>query len=269
MITVIYSIGMRNSFLFSSIAAVLVMIFATTTTFAFQPATTTSSFQRGTDLFAASSSKSSETSSIKTTLTDETTWKISFLLKGLPTEKGKKVDEIFTMNAQFIEESGYEPPQGYINQLPSSSSTNDDDNEDNNGSRLQVVKSRWQLSEDPNERKDSLWVWGLFEEPLYPFMLLQLETNRIPLPGIGNANNDSSNDNERGDGDAIKPIKLFAQLSHKREKDVGVILEGGDLNVRQIETIKADPFGAATVDVYEEVSVGKINIQPIMASSSS
>ena len=83
---------MRNSFFFASIAAVLAMNYATTTAFVFEPATTTSSFQRRTDLFAASSSKSSETSSIKTTLTDETTWKISFLLKGLPTEKGKKVD---------------------------------------------------------------------------------------------------------------------------------------------------------------------------------
>lgn len=151
-----------------------------------------------------------------TTLTDETTWKIRFLLQGLPTEKGKKVNEmLFTVTAQFIEEEGYEPPQGDLKQIL---------NGDEKG-QLRITKSRWLLSEDPNERKDGLWVWGLFKEPLYPFLLLQLETDRVPLPGE--------------EEDAIKPLKLFAQLNHKREKEVGVLLKGGDLKVREMETVKA------------------------------
>ena len=96
-------------------------------------------------------------------------------------------------------------------------------------------------------------------------MLLQLETNRIVLPGGGSSSDDG--DDESGNKqqqDAIKPIKLFAQLNHKRDKEVGVILDGGDLNVRQMETVNADPFGAAKVDIYEEVSVGNISIQPIL-----
>ena len=214
-------------------------------------------------IFGASSPASSPSASNtkKTTLTEETAWKLRFLLKGLPTEQGKRVDEIFTINVQFIEESGYEPPQGYLQQLQQT----DGEDKGDEKPRLQVVKSRWQLSEDPNERKDSLWVWGLFEEPLYPFMLLQLETNRIVLPGGGSSSDDG--DDESGNKqqqDAIKPIKLFAQLNHKRDKEVGVILDGGDLNVRQMETVNADPFGAAKVDIYEEVSVGNISIQPIL-----
>jgi len=187
----------------------------------------------------------SKTSLSATTLTHETTWKLRFLLQGLPTEKGKRVDEIFDIEAKFIELEGYEPPQGEIQQV-----FRDDETA---SSRLKVTASRWKLSEDPNERKDGLWVWGLFKEPLYPFLLLQLETERVSLPG--------------DDDDAIKPLKLFAQLNHKRDNEVGVVLKGGDLKVREVETVKADPFGAATVDVYEEVSVGKLNIQPMATTS--
>jgi hypothetical protein len=28
----------------------------------------------------------------------------------------------------------------------------------------------WTLSEDKNDRKDGLWIWGLFEEPKYPYL---------------------------------------------------------------------------------------------------
>ena len=180
-----------------------------------------------------------------TTLTDETNWDLRFLLKGLPTENGKKVDEIFSVSAQFIEEEGYEPPQGYVRQLGTEVGSDSGEEE---GSRLKIVNSRWLLSEDPSERKDGLWVWGLFKEPLYPFLLLQLEIDRIPVPGE--------------DNDAIKPLKLYAQLNHKREKEIGVILSGADIKVRELEQVKADPFGATYVDLYEEVTVGNLQVQP-------
>ena len=180
-----------------------------------------------------------------TTLTDETNWDLRFLLKGLPTENGKKVDEIFSVSAQFIEEEGYEPPQGYVRQLGTEVGSDSGEEE---ASRLKIVNSRWLLSEDPSERKDGLWVWGLFKEPLYPFLLLQLEIDRIPVPGE--------------DNDAIKPLKLYAQLNHKREKETGVILSGADIKVRELEQVKADPFGATYVDLYEEVTVGNLQVQP-------
>lgn len=175
----------------------------------------------------------------KKTLTDETTWRLRFVLNGIPTEKGKRVDELFAVDVNFIEEAGYEPPQGSLRQiLP----------EEESGNRiLKVEKSRWELSEDPNDRKDGLWIWGLFSDPLHPFLLLSIETSKIPVPGP--------------DDDFIKPLQLFAQINHKRDADEGVILSSAELKVREIETIKADPFGAATVDVYEEISIGRINIQ--------
>ena len=173
----------------------------------------------------------------QTTLTEDTTWDLRFFLQSVPTEKDKKVDELFSAKVQFIEEVGYEPPQGVLKQVY----TTDDE------PSFKIVSSRWQLSEDPNDRKDGLWVWGLFAEPLYPFLLLQIETGAIPLAG------DTT--------DSIKPLKLFAQLKHKREKDVGVILSGGPLNIREAETFKADPFGAASVTLYDDVTIGNLQIQ--------
>ena len=64
------------------------------------------------------------------------------------------------------------------------------------------------------------------------------------------------------DNDAIKPLKLYAQLNHKREKETGVILSGADIKVRELEQVKADPFGATYVDLYEEVTVGNLQVQP-------
>ena len=173
----------------------------------------------------------------KTTLTDETTWSLRFLLNGIPTENGKKADKLFVIEAQFIEEEGYEPPQGSVVQVQGDETA------------LEVTNSRWQLSEDPNDRKDGLWIWGLFKEPLYPFMLLQLETAKYDLPGE--------------DGDAILPLQLFAQINHSRDEEKGVILSQAGVKVREVETVKADPFGAATVDVYDEKSVGQLTIQPL------
>jgi len=189
---------------------------------------------------------STSLSASKKTLTEETTWRLRFVLRGVATEKGKKVDEIFQVNAHFIEEEGYEPPQGSLQVIS-------DDNDEAPPPRFQWTQSRWQLSEDPNDRKDGLWVWGLFKEPLYPFLLLQLQTDAIPVAGT--------------EDDKIMPLQLYAQINHKRDEEEGVILEASDLKVRQTETIKADPFGAATVDLVEDVNIGTISVQPMTRSS--
>jgi len=179
----------------------------------------------------------------KTTLDEQTTWKLRFSLEGVPTAQGKKIDQLFTMEAQFLEEEGYEPPQGLVKQkVP------EPVDEGEATGMLDLSVGRWALSEDPNDRKDGLWIWGLFKEPLYPFLLLQLETKEVKLPG--------------NTGDFIKPLQLFAQIVHIRDEKVGVELKATSVKIRVIEAIKADPFGAASVDVYEEYDVGKLSIQP-------
>jgi hypothetical protein len=175
------------------------------------------------------------------TLTEDTTWNLRLVLQNLPTAKGKKVDQIiFAVQAQFIEEEGYEPPQGVLRQI----NTNND---------VTITGSRWSLSEDPDDRKDSLWIWGLFKDPLYPFLLLQMEVDEVPLPGEEN--------------DSIPAFKLFAQINHKRENGEVMLSNGADLKIKKKETMKADPFGAATVDIFEEISVGKLQLQPILNKS--
>jgi hypothetical protein len=156
------------------------------------------------------------------------------------------VDEIFSVTAKFLEEEGYEPPQGVLQPIDIASSEQ--------AGRLQITKSYWKLSEDPNDRKDGLWIWGLFKEPLYPFLLLQLETAAVPMSG-GNSQTGNI------DADSILPLQLYAQINHKRDDQTGVVLEGADLNVRQMETIKADPFGGAMVEIFEEKNVGTLSIQ--------
>ena len=70
----------------------------------------------------------------------------------------------------LTQSSSTEPPQGEIKQIVKET------NEESNVQYLKVKSGRWQLSEDPEDRKDGLWIWGLFKEPLYPFMLFQIET---------------------------------------------------------------------------------------------
>ena len=188
-------------------------------------------------------------SSIKT-LTDETTWQLRLNLYGCPTKQGRRVNQLFNVDVKFSPDEGYEPPQGSLSQIMTGVGNSLEDGPSLGKSGLTLTSSRWQLSEDPDDRKDGLWVWGLFKEPLYPFLLLQMETAEVPLPG--------------DEGDSIEPLALYGQLIHKRNKDTGnVELEGCALNVREIESVKDDVFGAARVDVYDEVDVGRLSIKPL------
>jgi len=190
----------------------------------------------------------------KATLTEESTWRLRFSLNGVPTKNGKKVGELFNVDVQFSEEDGYEPPQGSLKQIFPTNINGEDS--DSNVQYLKVTGGRWQLSEDPEDRKDGLWIWGLFKEPQYPFMLLQIDTEEYSLPG--------------DDGDAIKPLTLYAQINHKRDKDTGEVeLDAAALNIREIETIKADPFGAAKLDIYEEVQCGQVSLRLVADSNKS
>lgn len=175
------------------------------------------------------------------TLTEATTWNVRLILRGLTSAQGVQLDPlVYTIETQFIEDQNYEPPQGTLQVVTTSSKNN----------TIPIVKSRWILSEDPNDRKDGLWVWGLFKEPLYPFLLLTLQTDAIP---IGSNANDST--------DFVPAMQLYAQINHRRDEGK-VILEGKDLCWRQMETVRADPLGAATVDLYDNVVVGTIALQP-------
>ena len=102
-----------------------------------------------------------------------------------------------TAVVRFREEGGYEPPQGFLridSCLPEGVLPEGE------------APGRWQLSEDPEDRKDSLWIWGLFKEPLYPFILFSLPCAEIAL----------------ADGTAIPAGTLFIQAEHRRDPREGV-----------------------------------------------
>jgi len=191
----------------------------------------------------------------KATLTMDTTWRFRLLLNDVTTTNGRKLEgQLFVVEGNFIEEEGYEPPQGLFQETKKPSTAESGQGEegaDGSGTSLEVSNSRWKLSEDPDDPKDGLWIWGLFKEPLYPFMLLQMETKELRLP--------SSTDGENGD--SIPPLKLYAQLNHVRNKDEGTVeLQSANLNIRVLEQIK---LPGATVDLFEEEAVGQISFQPL------
>jgi len=193
-----------------------------------------------------------ESATSMATLTEATTWTMRMNIDNLQTEKGRKTNGIFVVQAKFIEEQGYEPPQGDVQQVfVQVDKAGDDDEAEKSSSpsstQMTIKTGRWTLSEDPEDRKDSLWIWGLFKEPLYPFLLLQFEVEEMTLPGE--------------EKDTIKPFTLFAQINHKRGDDGEVLLSSvTDLTIREKETIKADPFGAAKLDLYENVVIGKLQL---------
>jgi hypothetical protein len=94
-------------------------------------------------------------------LDSSTLWRISLTL----TKNGFKSIEAIA-RVRFIEDRNYEPPQGRLFV------------EDDFNGLIKVDEKgyagSWTLSEDKDDRKDGLWIWGLFQEPKYPFLYFSL-----------------------------------------------------------------------------------------------
>ena len=96
-----------------------------------------------------------------TTLTDATNWRLRLLLNGVTTTQGRKIDgQLFVLNGNFIEEEGYEPPQGLFTSLTSSNKSEDGSDE---VLSLEISSSRWKLSEDPDDPKGWIMDLGLVQ----------------------------------------------------------------------------------------------------------
>jgi hypothetical protein len=218
------------------------------------------------------SSPTSTSISSLPTLSSDTTWMIRMTLRNIKTQQGQTIsNQMYVINGQFIPEENYEPPQGTFVQQPSTTSTETAiasaaSSNSNDSSNMQIASSRWILSEDPNDRKDGLWIWGLFQQPLYPYLLLSLETKPIEIRNSGDSL------------DYIPALQLYVQLNHNCNRDTGAVSflktksssDGSkntgsnnyELMIRQKEIIAADPLSLSKVEIYEEVSIGTISIQP-------
>lgn len=181
----------------------------------------------------------------KASLDDTTLWRINLKLQ----KQGFK-ESTAIIRARFIEAKGYEPPQGRI--------FIEDDlngivNCDDKG-----YSGTWTLSEDKNDRKDGLWIWGLFEEPKYPFLYFYLDVfNSTVLV--------SGEEEPIFGGEGVPNNRLNIRFSHIRDPVKGVILSNGEITYQMTEFIKADPFGiGGQVNVGDTINAGKIDIRPVI-----
>ncbi|CAM9498778.1 unnamed protein product, partial [Laminaria digitata] len=141
------------------------------------------------------------------TLTASTQWRMFLTLKD-PTLGGDagEATEV-AVRVRFSEDRNFEPPQGSLEVI-----------EDNPCFGQQAGKARWTLSEEEDKRGAGLWVWGLFEDPLYPFLLLQLDNLEIVSGGA-----------------KIPPGRLYVKVDHKRDDELGPTLNSGTVGVKLIE----------------------------------
>jgi hypothetical protein len=188
-------------------------------------------------------------------LSPSTVWdlRVSFLPSSVPTLAGRPVPACsFTLPVVFSPEAGYEPPQGELLAWAPPSSPSP-------APPFSFVSCSFKLSEDPADRKDGLWVWGLFKDPLYPFLLLKLDARDAPLTAAR-------------DAEVLPGMTYYAQLGHRMSGEGGgaergslkaprgVDLAGADLVIRRPSVVKADLVGLARAEVYDEKVVGKVEI---------
>lgn len=136
-------------------------------------------------------------------------------------------------SVKFAEDEGFEPPQGFLlveQSVPEGALS------------LGQQPTRWRLSEDPEDKGDSLWIWGLFSEPLYPFILFELVLAE-PV--------------EVAPGVTVPAGPLCCQVDHRR-KDGGVQLGEGTLTYKVTEKLAADLVGLSEVSYDEPIPCGKI-----------
>jgi len=152
-------------------------------------------------------------------------------------------------NIRFIEDRNYEPPQGRIFI-----------EDDFNG--LVRVDERgysgiWTLSEDKNERKDGLWIWGLFEEPKYPYLYFYLDVFNSTILASGE-------EEFIFGGLGVPNDRLNFRFNHVRDDKLGSLISNGQMTYQITELVKADPFGiGGTVNVGDNINAGNVNLTPV------
>ncbi|CAM9193316.1 unnamed protein product [Scytosiphon promiscuus] len=172
----------------------------------------------------------------KPTLSRSTQWRMFLTLKDptLGGEAGESTE--VAVRVRFDEDKDFEPPQGSLEVI-----------EDNPCFTQQAGKARWTLSEAEDTRGAGLWVWGLFKDPLYPFLLLQMNNLEIPLKG----------------GAKIAPGRLYVKVDHRRDDELGPTLKSGTVGVKLIERVRVDPLGMAEADIASVVPCGSVRFRPV------
>ena len=180
----------------------------------------------------------------KAFLDERTLWRMNLTFK----RQGCR-ETTAAIRVRMLEARGYEPPQGRI-------FIEDDFNglvkTDEKG-----YSGTWTLSEDKDDRKDGLWIWGLFEEPKYPYLYFYLDVyDDIVLPS-------GEKQPIYDDGETIPKGRLNMRFSHVQEKGKGAILTDGQMTYQETELLKADPLGiGGRVNVGNFIDAGQIEMIP-------
>jgi len=170
-------------------------------------------------------------------LDEATTWRLSLALEA-PGESAADPAEPLIANVVFEEEPGYEPPQGTVRVVSTLPEGILAEGVETDAYGRMKRTQRWTLSEDPDDPKDSLWIWGLFKEPLYPFLLadVQLAQEWGGLPA---------------------GTKLYLQGEHKRDPKEGTKLGEGTVTLREALAL---PGGADAGSAFEPVPCGSYKV---------
>ena len=152
------------------------------------------------------------------TLDERTLWELKLLLR----EEGSPGEAVSAIaRVRFIESKNYEPPQGYVFV------------EDDINGLIKVndkgLTSNYKLSEDINDRKDGLWIWGLFEEPKHPYLYFTLNVYDTLFVG---------EEEKKIYGRGVPGEKLYIRFNHARDKNNNVLLSDGIITYQQIEMVQ-------------------------------
>jgi len=153
-----------------------------------------------------------------------------------------------SLRVRFIEDRGFEPPQGKV--------FVEDDVSGLCACTERGFAGTWTLSEDKNDRKDGLWVWGLFEEPKYPFLYFYLNVfDSLVLP--------SGEEEPLFEGEGVPNNRLELRFSHSRDEASSVQLTAGEVAFKLTEMVSTDPFGiGGSVNIGDLVPCGSVQLLP-------
>ena len=185
------------------------------------------------------------------TLTGDTLWRLVLNLES----PDKKTLVKAVARIRFIEEKGYEPPSGVIFV------------EDDYQGLIRVDEKgystfRWTLSEDKDDRKDGLWVLGLFAEPKYPYLYFSLGCfDSIVLPG-GEEQSFALLPEAKGEGQGtgVPGSKLNLRFNHENKGKDGRVLSGGVVTFKASEMLN---LPLTRVDIGEEAVAGRVELSPV------
>jgi hypothetical protein len=183
------------------------------------------------------------------TLDQRTPWQLSISLR----RPGQSKLDV-AVRVRFVEKGGYEPPQGRIFVESDSLGLLVTD-------EMGWAEGSWTLSEDKDDRRWGLWVQGLFEEPLYPYLYLSVGVKDAVVLA-------SSQVEGVFGGEGVPGKRLYFRFNHVRNKGE-VTLSDGQVTYKTVEMIKADPLGlGGMVNAGEIMPAGVVQIQPLLSPSS-